>query len=147
MESSSFEQTSSNKIEYYRYENMYPHSGAGTRVQFWLNRDVFRRIKAINELALRAGGHCFFGASCSLSWHGNDDYARRCSARKIDWVVITPREMKICFNQNCRIRLGAIQCIPFSLRGNVLLASKRELVTLSKPFEKGFGYSAELGRD
>ena len=34
MESSSFEQTSGNKIEYYRYENTYPHSGAGTRVQF-----------------------------------------------------------------------------------------------------------------
>ena len=34
MESSSFSQMSSPKVEYYRYKNSYPHAGAGTRVQF-----------------------------------------------------------------------------------------------------------------
>jgi len=34
MESSSFSQIASTKVEYYQYENQYPHAGAGTRVQF-----------------------------------------------------------------------------------------------------------------
>ena len=34
MESSSFSQMSNPKVEYYRYKNIYPHAGAGTRVQF-----------------------------------------------------------------------------------------------------------------
>jgi pyruvate dehydrogenase E1 component alpha subunit len=34
MESSSFSQIASTKVEYYQYENQYPHAGAGVRVQF-----------------------------------------------------------------------------------------------------------------